>query len=61
VLPAYLLGGGLVGHLAGAGLGLLWAVLGRSLARAPRSWLPPVAPTSLPLRCDRRDDPAHQA
>jgi hypothetical protein len=60
VLPAYLLGGGWVGHLAGAGLGLLWAVLGWSLARAPRSWLPPVAPTSLPLRCDRYDDPAHR-
>ena len=61
VLPAYLLGSGPAGHLAAAGLGLLWALLGVSLSRAPRSWLPPVAPTVLPLRHHRRDDPAHSA
>ncbi len=61
VLPAYAIGNGLAGHLAGAGLGLLWVALGVSLSRAPRSWLPPVAPTVLPLRCDRYDDPAHRS
>ncbi|MCO1659441.1 hypothetical protein [Pseudonocardia humida] len=60
VLPAYLLGDGLTGHLAQAGLGLLWALLGVGLSRVRRSWLPPVAPTRLPLRLDRFDDPARR-
>jgi len=58
VLPAYLLANGPAGHLAQAGLGLLWALLGISLSRVRRSWLPPVAPTRLPLRLDRPARPA---
>jgi hypothetical protein len=57
VLPAYLVGDGPVGHLAGAGLGLLWAALGLGLRRTRRTWLAPTAPTA-PTGLDRvRDDP----
>jgi hypothetical protein len=61
VLPAYLVGSGPAGHLAGAGLGALWIAAGAALARTRRTWLPPAAPTALPGRTGRPDDPARPA
>ena len=60
VLPTYVVGSGRAGHLAEAGLGLLWVALGLGLSQVGRSWLAPAAPTTLGLRARRRDDPAHR-